>query len=273
MRTSSQKGFTLLELIAVFAIAALMMVAGAVTIRSVRRADVSTAAQKLATAIRYTYDTAVLNNGTYRMVFDFDSSSWWVERVETSQTCGGVAILPGEDDEAGEEDGDRAGGSNESDWSAQNPFDGGSIANQVWNMGGAGSEGGPGAGAAGGNVANLIGAVQGADSGKLQASLEDLSDEERAEIRRQRSRVRDDLLRKMPLPRGIGFKMVMTSHQEEPTEEGTAELFFFPSGYVERAYIYLVRDDDVYTIETIPLRGLGIVHKEELSVESMLQAY
>lgn len=261
MRMQSQTGFTVLELVAVIAIAIMMSVAGFVTIRSVRRADVSTAAAKLATAIRYTYDTAVLNNGTYRLVMDFDASSWWVERVETSQTCGGVAILPGDDEE--EEDGEDSDGkegeaAEVNPWVAGNPFDGGSMASQLWDMGGSGAAG-------------EVPEATGGDA--KQPSLEDLSEEQRVELRRQRARVRDDLLKRTSLPAGIGFKMVMTSHQDEPTEEGTAEIYFFPSGYVERAYIYIKRDEDVYTVETVPLKGIGIIHKEELNVESLMAAY
>jgi len=258
MRTRLQKGFTVIELMAVVAIAMMMAVGGFVTVRGVRRADVSTAAAKLATAVRYTYDTAVLNNGTYRLVLDFESSSWWVERVETSQTCGGVAILPGEDDEKDgdekDEDSDEdAAGNGVNPWAAGNPFDGGSMAAQLWD--GAGS---------------ATAAVTGDDE---QPSLEDLSEEERMELRRRRARVRDELLKKTDLPTGIKFKMVMTSHQDEPTEEGSAEVYFFPSGYVERAYLYLQRDEDVYTIETVPLKGIGVVHKEELDFETMMAAY
>lgn len=257
MRARLQKGFTVIELMAVVAIALMMAVGGFVTVRSVRRADVSTAAAKLATAIRYTYDTAVLNNGTYRLVLDFESSSWWVERVETSQTCGGVAILPGEDDEKEEEDEDaeKAGSaqSGVNPWTAGNPFDGGSMAAQLWDGSGAGAT---------------------ADGGiDDQPSLEDLSEEERVELRRRRARVRDELLKKTDLPTGIKFKMVMTSHQDEPTEEGSAEIYFFPSGYVERAYVFVQRDEDVYTIETVPLKGIGLVHKEELDIETMMAAY
>ncbi len=256
MRTRSHDGFTVIELVAVIAIAIMMSVAGFVTVRGVRRADVSTAAAKLATAIRYTYDTAVLNNGTYRLVMDFESSSWWVERVETSQTCGGVAILPGEDEEEADEDEDRDGNGQAkgevNPWAAGNPFDGGSMAAQLWDQG-------------------APGAME--ESGRPELSAEDLSEQERIELKRLRARVRDDLLKKTALPNGIGFKMVMTSHQDEPTEEGTAEIYFFPSGYVERAYVYLDRDEDVYTIETLPLKGVGVIHKEELDVQKMMAGW
>lgn len=247
-------GFTVIELLAVIAIAIMMSVAGAVTIRSVRSADASTAAARLSTAIRYTYDTAVLNNGTYRLILDFDSSSWWVERVQTSQNCGGIAILPGEDDQEEDRDDEKDKEEKEAavnQWAASNPFDGGSMAAQIWEMGGVASAD---------------------DEAAMEPSLEDLTEEEIADLKRHRARVRDDLLKKTALPTGIKFKRVMTSHQDEPTEEGAAEIYFFPSGYVEKALVYIERDEDVYTIETVPLKGIGVIHKEELDYESLMAA-
>jgi general secretion pathway protein H len=81
---------------------------------------------------------------------------------------------------------------------------------------------------------------------------------------------RDNLLTRRKLPKGISFGGVMTTHQDEPTLEGQGEVYFFPSGYVERAFIFLRRDDEVYTIETIPLKGVGVVHARELDIRDLL---
>lgn len=85
-----------------------------------------------------------------------------------------------------------------------------------------------------------------------------------------RPRLKDNLLTRRELPKGIRFMGVMTGHQDERTEEGRAEVYFFPSGYVERAFIYLERDSEVYTVETLPLRGVGRVHSEELDPRDLL---
>lgn len=261
-----QKGFTVLELMAVTAVVMLMAVAGTVTVRAVRRADISAAASRMSAAIRYTYDTAVLNNGTYRLVIDIASGSWWAERVDTSETCSTTAVLPGED----EEEVDAEDGDEPTRQSGSNPFDGGSIATRMWDL--AAIAAGPGEGSGTGGTlaaavaegvaaANQKGGSQSAVAGRAQS---DDSREMARELRRQRQRVRDELLKKSELPAGIQFKAVATSHGDEPVEEGQAEIYFFPSGYVERAYIYLQLDEDVYTIETVPLRGTGVIHKEEL---------
>jgi general secretion pathway protein H len=81
---------------------------------------------------------------------------------------------------------------------------------------------------------------------------------------------KDNLLTKRTLPKGISFSGVMTTHQDEPTEEGMGEVYFFPSGYVERAYIYLKQDEDFYTVETIPLKGTGRVTNQKLDARNLL---
>jgi prepilin-type N-terminal cleavage/methylation domain-containing protein len=80
----------------------------------------------------------------------------------------------------------------------------------------------------------------------------------------------DDLLTPEKLPKGISFAGVMTSHQDELTEEGKAEVYFFPGGYVEHAYIFLKYEDKQYTVETLPLRGAGKVHTEAKDPRDLL---
>ncbi len=267
MKAPCQKGFTVLELMAVTAVVMLMAVAGTVTVRAVRRADISAAASRMSAAIRYTYDTAVLNNGTYRLVIDIASGSWWAERVDTSETCSTTAVLPGEDEEDAEDgDEDRPGLR-----SGSNPFDGGSMATRMWDMAaiaaGSGEDGGGSGGTLAAAVAEGVASINQKGPSQPASARVEKSDEAREaarELRRQRQRVRDELLKKSDLPSGIQFKAVATGHGDEPVEEGLAEIYFFPSGYVERAYIYLQLGEDVYTIETVPLRGTGVIHKEEL---------
>ena len=61
----------------------------------------------------------------------------------------------------------------------------------------------------------------------------------------------------------------MTSHHSDLQDEGQVEVNFFPSGYVERAYIYIGDDDTVHTIETKPLLGTAEVHREKLQPSSL----
>jgi len=82
--------------------------------------------------------------------------------------------------------------------------------------------------------------------------------------------LKDNLLKRRDLPKGTSFSGVMSSHQDDLVESGRGEVYFFPGGYVEKAYIYLKRNDDEYTVETQPLRGMGIVHHEGLDPRDLM---
>lgn len=230
-------GYTLLEMAAVIGIVLVLSVAAVATVRSVRKADISTSAARLSASIRYLYDLAVLNNRPYRLVIDLNENAYWGELAETAD-CGDAALLPGEEER---KFGVRGEG----------------VASR-----GAGASAGQGT--AGGG-ARLDGGGSGdRPAGTLAGAAEE------AEEAGPALRPKDNLLTRRQLPKGIVFGMVMTSHQDEPTEEGRGEVYFFPSGYVERAYISLKRDDDVYTIETVPLKGTGRVHNQELDPRDLL---
>lgn len=79
------------------------------------------------------------------------------------------------------------------------------------------------------------------------------------------SQVRDNLLTRRELGKRIQFEGVLVAHQKAKLSEGKVEIHFFPSGYVERAYIYLTDGDHIYTIETKSLQGTAVLHREELS--------
>lgn len=53
----------------------------------------------------------------------------------------------------------------------------------------------------------------------------------------------DDLVPRRQLREGVQIDRVMTTHQSEPYEEGTATIGFFPNGFVEPSIIWL-RDDE-----------------------------
>ena len=78
------------------------------------------------------------------------------------------------------------------------------------------------------------------------------------------ARSRDLLLKETKLPEGLKFAGVLCEHFDGIVENGQVKIHFFPNGYVEHAFIYLAKGDDVYTIETLPLRGTADVVKERL---------
>lgn len=214
-------GFTLIELGAVMAIVMVLIVAGVATLQNVRKADISTSAAKLSTAIRYLYDLAAVNNRTYRLVIDLETRTYWGERVDASNLCDAAVLPSDEERKFGVRDRD----DEEAEAARAGEPAGTEVEEEVDRLGPDG---------------------------------------------RPKPRVKDNLLSPRELPKGIRFLGVMTSHQDERTEEGQAEVYFFPSGYVERAFIYLERDAEVYTVETLPLRGVGVIHATELDPRDLL---
>lgn len=83
--------------------------------------------------------------------------------------------------------------------------------------------------------------------------------------------VKDNLLTKRSLEKKLEFRGVITAHHSELQEEGQVEVNFFPSGYVEKAYIYLGSGDVVFTIETRPLLGSVRIHREELEPSTLFR--
>ena len=75
---------------------------------------------------------------------------------------------------------------------------------------------------------------------------------------------KDLLLKHTKLPKGLKFAGVLCEHFDGPVDTGQVKIHFFPNGYVEHAFIYIAKGDDVHTIETLPLRGTAEIAKEKL---------
>ena len=80
--------------------------------------------------------------------------------------------------------------------------------------------------------------------------------------------VKDGLLGETKLSRGVTISGVMTTHQRALREEGKAHLYFFPSGFVERALVYVTDGARTYTLTTQPLTGRVRVEPRKVDVPS-----
>ncbi|CAN5265266.1 hypothetical protein BH09MYX1_BH09MYX1_22780 [soil metagenome] len=74
-----------------------------------------------------------------------------------------------------------------------------------------------------------------------------------------------------PLPSGISFKSVQTTHDEEPKTSGRAYLYFWPGGLTERVSIVLRKgsstdDTDALTLLISPLTGSATVKSGAVSL-------
>ena len=61
----------------------------------------------------------------------------------------------------------------------------------------------------------------------------------------------------------------ITTHHSDVQEDGLVEINFFPAGYVEHSFIYLGEEEEVYTIESVPLMGTAEIHRERLQPSSL----
>jgi general secretion pathway protein H len=76
---STAGGFTLIEIMIVFAIVALMAVASVQGFRSLRKADLREASTQLSGAMRYLFDRASTTGKIHRLVIDMETATYWAE--------------------------------------------------------------------------------------------------------------------------------------------------------------------------------------------------
>lgn len=93
----TQRGFTLIELVATMAIIAIVTAAVATGINNIRGASASAEAGKIAVAVRYLYNLAVISGKNQRLVIDFEARAWWGEAQNTEDPCEAF-LLPGKDE-------------------------------------------------------------------------------------------------------------------------------------------------------------------------------
>jgi general secretion pathway protein H len=74
-----QRGFTLIELMVVIAVAAVISAAAVPALRGVTGANARQAAGELAGSLRYLFDTAALRHATCRLAIDIDGHAFWAE--------------------------------------------------------------------------------------------------------------------------------------------------------------------------------------------------
>ena len=78
-RLRAQRGMTLIELSITLLIIGVCLGLASLTLANITHANLKSAASKLAGAIRYTYELAGRKNVAFRLAFDLDQKTYWVE--------------------------------------------------------------------------------------------------------------------------------------------------------------------------------------------------
>ena len=78
-RRSTTGGFTLIEVMVVFAIVALLAAGSMQGFRSLRKADLREASTQLSGAMRYLFDRASTTGKMHRLVIDMETGMYWAE--------------------------------------------------------------------------------------------------------------------------------------------------------------------------------------------------
>ena len=102
MLRATKRGFTLIELMVVMALAAIVVGGIGVSIVNIRKADLKAASGMMGGAMRYMYNLAVINNTPYRLVIDMDESAFWGEELQTDDPC--ARFLPLDDESEAEDE-------------------------------------------------------------------------------------------------------------------------------------------------------------------------
>jgi len=235
---------TLVEIMVVVAIVALVMTGLAMGIGAVTRQKLKSSSMSVAAAVRTAYSNAATNGMSVRLVFDFESSTYWMEEAE-----GGRVLLGGEDAEEDDEDEEGEG-----------------------DLGGAAAQANALSGILGQDPQGLLSMAQGAAESDMGGRfdmdmVQNLGNLQTPELTTPRYRAprfeasEGRLGRPVRLESGVSFQSIHTEHLEEPIEEERAYVYFFPGGIGELAVIQLIDSGEyVNSVVIHPLTGRSTIH-------------
>jgi len=104
------------------------------------------------------------------------------------------------------------------------------------------------------------------DRRDMGGTEEEIAAREQVDSRNAFSTYSSSLAKPRTLPEDTFFEGIWTQHQTEVYTKGKAYLYFFPHGQTERAYIYVGRGDDVFTVIVNPTTGRTQVKGEKVPV-------
>ncbi len=231
------RGFTLIELVTVVALMGILMTVVVMNVGALEVARLKTDASRLAGAVRYLHNLAVMNNGYYRLVLDLGTGKYSGEEVKPSAKGCAVFVRTDADDEQEAKEAAKAGKDPKSP----------PVSDQTV---GAPAEGGGAGGEPGGPAP--------------QAASADAPEAKGADARpKDQLRRKANLLKHLELGTGVRFEGVLTQYRKELQTEGKSTIHFFPDGTIERALIYVANDEETWTVVTEPAMGIARVYHEK----------
>jgi len=242
-----RRGFTLIELVAVLALMGILVTTVMLNVGALEVARLKTDASRLAAAVRYLHNLAVMNNGYYRLVIDVSSGKYAGEEVKPSEKGCAVFVKTDADEEREAKEALKAGkGPAPEEAPASEP------------------EGAPAEGAstglgAGGEGSGEPPPVATDDGGKKPGAKAAMGGERPKEQLRRKA----NLLKHLELGKGIHFAGVASQYRKDLVTEGKSTILFFPDGTIERALVYVASDEETWTVVTEPAMGIARVYQEK----------
>ncbi len=263
---------TLIEVIVALVIVAIAISLVAIAFGGIVGAKTRQAAGDLATAVRYTYNLAAINNRVYALYIDVGEGTYHAAPLQPGNECDRVLLNvdgdeadpmvlkyrdTGERDRVGGDDvepsqfGGVESGSDDPDpkppdWTKD---DDGTPAGMLLNM------------------VSMEAKQLGRDEAEKAGAPVDLGNPQEGPKRIKTFR-KNQLGKPRALPEGVRFGGVVLREGQEAITEGTIPILFFPHGHTQRAFIYLdsggEEDGETFTVEVMSLQGSGIVHDFEV---------
>ena len=281
-------GFTVIELIVVLLIGVLMITVAAAAWGSVVGARTKEGAAKVATAVRYAYNLAAINNKVYALYINLDEGTYYAGPLDVSGECDRVLIaLDGRDTDPLLVKLSDTGEEKKKERERDRDAEPGLFDAAMSGAGGGGGEptlpswafGDPGPS----NKLMKMVSEEAYDSGRNETrnagvsldavEAEEGEKQEKAARTRQKtgkSFRRNQLSKPKKLPEGVRFGGVVVRDGADPVTEGVVPILFYPHGFTQRALIYVEsgdeEDPDTFTVEVMSLQGRGKVHAVELDV-------
>jgi general secretion pathway protein H len=259
----ARQGFTLIELGIVLALVALATAVAIPSFNALAATGLRTSSSKLAGMVREAYARAAITGKVHRIVLELDQGAFWLERTDERFVLSSSKQKADSEGRGGQTLDERKSAREEAVASASAaPSSSAAMLAML--------------GAASGGLEAMAGAAGGmlgmpSTTGFGLSADEDLEASLKSQLRRQASfsPVDDETGTPQKLESDVRFHRVWIEHQKEAFLKGSAELYFFPTGYTERAIIAL--SDDEYgertlTVTVNPLTARTAITDEPVEI-------